>query len=293
MLRWPRDKRETYKGLWHVAEDSGCLEDDPFNWKLLLWPSPLDSDITVDLIEQWRDDFLEAGKLVPYRVGERRFFFIRTFHDHEHPRNPQFPDLPLPPWVTVRVHQKDTRKCQYVVSKTGVPSPDSPCTTVIQEPYKSPSPVQPSPALKPSSSETPVSAAPRTPAPRLAGPKDADYETRADAALAKSSFPSDLRRLAELLAADNKTNTVSLKRVVDELYEPLVEMQAEFSPQAMRHGLRAAITACAPNKTYVRKAAAGYRGNGSTPLSGGGRSELTQADKDFFTHRHDEDEESM
>ena len=27
LLRWNRDKRTTYSGLWALAEDSGCLED--------------------------------------------------------------------------------------------------------------------------------------------------------------------------------------------------------------------------------------------------------------------------
>ena len=34
LLRWHRDKRETYSGLGNLAEDSGCLEDDPFAWKI-------------------------------------------------------------------------------------------------------------------------------------------------------------------------------------------------------------------------------------------------------------------
>lgn len=99
LLRMPRDMRETYRGLWAVAEDSGCLEDDPFTWKLLLWPGPYDTDISVELIEGWRDLLIAQSKLIPYEVGGRRYFFIEPFHRHEHPRNPQSPDLPLPPWV--------------------------------------------------------------------------------------------------------------------------------------------------------------------------------------------------
>jgi hypothetical protein len=32
LLRWHRDKRQTYDAIWQMAEDSGCLEDDPFDW---------------------------------------------------------------------------------------------------------------------------------------------------------------------------------------------------------------------------------------------------------------------
>ena len=99
LLRWHRDKRTTYTGLWAIAEDSGCLEDDPFTWKLLIWASPLDADITVELLAQWRDEMVAAGKLIPYEADGKAFLYIRTFHQHEHPRNPQRPDLPLPPWI--------------------------------------------------------------------------------------------------------------------------------------------------------------------------------------------------
>jgi hypothetical protein len=113
LLRWHRDKRTTYSGLWALAEDSGCLEDDQFEWKLSLWPSPLDSDITIELLEQWRDEYVAAGKLVPYDQDGKRYLYIRTFHQHEHPRNPQPPDLPLPTWVSVDVTEgvsKDGRR---------------------------------------------------------------------------------------------------------------------------------------------------------------------------------------
>lgn len=99
LLRWPREKRTTYQGLWAMAEDSGCLEDDPFGWKLLLWPSPLDADITVERLEEWRNEFVEAGKLVPYQADGKAYLYAKNFHQHERPRNPQSPNLPLPPWV--------------------------------------------------------------------------------------------------------------------------------------------------------------------------------------------------
>ena len=119
LLRWPRDKRTTYSGLYALAEDSGCLEDDCFNWKLLLWPSPLDSDITVEVLEQWRDELIEAGKLIPYVHRGVRYFYLRSFHKHEHPRNPQRNDLPLPPWVRWTESTTDNRKGHYEVDEIG------------------------------------------------------------------------------------------------------------------------------------------------------------------------------
>lgn len=99
LLRWHRDKRTTYTGLWAIAEDSGCLEDDPFQWKLLIWGSPLDADITVEVLTTWRDELVDAGKLIPYEADGKHYLCIRTFLQHENPRNPQRPDLPLPPWI--------------------------------------------------------------------------------------------------------------------------------------------------------------------------------------------------
>ena len=101
LLRWHRDKRETYRGLWALAEDSGCLRDDPFEWKMVLWPSPNDADITVELLQRWRDELVQAGKLIPYEIDGKKYLFIKKFHDHERPRNPQQPTLPLPPWVNI------------------------------------------------------------------------------------------------------------------------------------------------------------------------------------------------
>jgi len=100
LLRWPREKRMTYAGLYALADDSGCMQDDCFNWKILLWGSPLDADITVEKLEQWRDELIEAGKLIPYVSDHEECLYIKSFHEHEHPRNPQAPSTPLPAWIT-------------------------------------------------------------------------------------------------------------------------------------------------------------------------------------------------
>jgi len=137
LLRWPRDKRTTYSGLWALAEDSGCLEDDPFEWKLQLWASPLDSDITPDVLAQWRDELIEAGKLIPYECEGKRYLFIRTFHQHETPRNPQPADLPLPLWVkwdrtVVKRGDSHYTRNAYCVDTETVPSRNSDGT--VEEP---------------------------------------------------------------------------------------------------------------------------------------------------------------
>jgi len=127
LLRWPRDKRATYSGLWAISEDSGCLEDDCFEWKMALWPSPMDSDITVEMLEQWRAELVKVGKLIPYEADGKRYFFLRNFHQHEKPTNPQRPDLPLPEWVCADVTEgksKDGKRwvrCSYSIRSDLMP----------------------------------------------------------------------------------------------------------------------------------------------------------------------------
>lgn len=105
MLRWPRDKRHFYQSLWSCAEDSCCIEDDMFEVKLTAWASPLDADMTVELFETWRDELIADGKLIPYTNGEpdKRYLYLPDMAKHESPRNPQAPDIALPPWVTMEV----------------------------------------------------------------------------------------------------------------------------------------------------------------------------------------------
>jgi hypothetical protein len=123
--------------------------------------------------------------------------------------------------------------------------------------------------------------------PVVAAPTETDWQKRADDLLARSHFPSDLMQLGELLAAENKTGKAALSRIVREIYEPLVELQDELDDDALRHGLRAALTAGAPNWRYVRKAAQGWRSNGSrssAPDTNSYANELTDYDRDFLTY---------
>lgn len=107
--------------------------------------------------------------------------------------------------------------------------------------------------------------------PKVSALKVDDWAERAAELLEQSSYPSDLMQLADLMAAENRSGKVSMGRVVRELYSPLVEMQGEFSEEAMRYGLRAAITSSAPNANYVKKAAAKFKPNGGNNGQRSGR----------------------
>lgn len=144
LLRWHRDKREFYASLWAMAEDSCCLVDDPFDWKVSAWPSPLDTEMSVEAFETWRDELIEDGKLIPYTVDGIRYLYIPDMANHETMRNPLRPDLPLPPWVEWVQNDRDSRKGSYEHNKplydacTSVPVPT--CTgldtSVIKPPVE-------------------------------------------------------------------------------------------------------------------------------------------------------------
>lgn len=128
LLRWPRDKRMTYQGLWAIAEDSGCLEDDPFGWKVALWASPEDSDITVEILTSWRDEFVGARKMVPYVVEGKPYGWLRNFHRHQTLKNKSRSSLPLPPWLTWEPYESNDRAGRYVIDDRFLPDADGALT---------------------------------------------------------------------------------------------------------------------------------------------------------------------
>lgn len=113
VLQWPIAKRLFFVGLISLAEDSACLEDSPFAWLRGLF-SPRDADITEQLLATWRDEFIEADKLIPYTVGGKPYLYLRSFPRHQTLTNPRRPELPLPPWVKVFEHETDGRKIRLV-----------------------------------------------------------------------------------------------------------------------------------------------------------------------------------
>ena len=95
--------------------------------------------------------------------------------------------------------------------------------------------------------------------PKVSAPTESEWMKRSELVLAATHFPSEYRDLADILAAENKTGRVSLRRVVATLYEPLLAYENNGSDQAsLEYGLRAAIAKGAANVNYVKKAASSY-----------------------------------
>lgn len=100
--------------------------------------------------------------------------------------------------------------------------------------------------------------------PKVSAPTDTDWQAESDRLLAEAWFPVELEKLGRLLAAENKSGKTTLSKIVRELYMPIVAMQADFSREALRHGIQSAIGKPAPSSGWVKKLAAGYR---QAPLS--------------------------
>lgn len=108
-----RDGRVFYLGLIQLADDSGCLEDDAFAFKIHLFPG--DMDITPDMLVQFRDKLVEMKKLIPYESEGKACLFLKNFHKHQSLDNPSKPDVPLPTWIKWVPYKSNARAGKYEV----------------------------------------------------------------------------------------------------------------------------------------------------------------------------------
>lgn len=115
LLKINRDIRTFYQGLWQLADDSGCIENDPFAFKIHLYPSPLDADITIDVLEDWITSLIDLGKLIPYVSDGKKCLYIKNFHKHQTLRSPAPPETPLPEWIKWVPSEKSRRSGEYIV----------------------------------------------------------------------------------------------------------------------------------------------------------------------------------
>lgn len=123
LLRLPRDLRNFYRDIWHAAEDSGCLPNDPFELKISLYPSPLDSDLTPEVLSGWIQELIGLGKLVPYRAQGRELLWVKNFSSYQKLANPLAPVCPLPEWMEFIPFGSNPRQGKYRL-KTPDGSPD-------------------------------------------------------------------------------------------------------------------------------------------------------------------------
>jgi hypothetical protein len=143
LLRWPLAKRMFYLGLIQIADDSGCLEDDPFAFKLLLFSSPEDQKITKTMLERWTCEITKVDKLLPYTIGNKQYFFLKNFHRHQKVDNAAPPECPLPSWIQWIPFPSNKRSGRYEVLTEDFPVRDSCLTTPFQPNLTKPNITQP------------------------------------------------------------------------------------------------------------------------------------------------------
>lgn len=185
ILLWPRDKRMFYIGLAQLADDSGCLEDNAVTFKVSLYPSPVDIDITVEVIQAWKDELINDpdGHLIPYEVAGKRCLFMRNFHKHQKlnkPAPPSKDSVPLPAWVSwVPAADPKSRSGKYVVQEESMPGPGGvPDTSRTRPGHVRPEPEpEPEPEGEEKTPAAPAAGAPPAPAPApVAATYPADFE---------------------------------------------------------------------------------------------------------------------
>jgi hypothetical protein len=107
------EERLFYIGLWQLADDSGCVENDPFAFKLFLFP--LNEEVTIGTLVSWTQKLIEKQKLISYHTQGKDGLYLANFHKHQTIKNPQPPEVPLPPWISWKPYKSNPRTGRYEI----------------------------------------------------------------------------------------------------------------------------------------------------------------------------------
>ena len=107
------EERLFYIGLWQLADDSGCVENDPFAFKLFLFP--LNEEVTIGTLVSWTQKLIEKQKLISYHTQGKDGLYLANFHKHQTIKNPQPPEVPHPPWITWKPYKSNPRTGRYEI----------------------------------------------------------------------------------------------------------------------------------------------------------------------------------
>ena len=110
------EEQIAFQSLWFITEDSGCVEDDPFAWKVLVFPSR--EQITTDLLTCWRDKFVQLGLVIAYQVNGKAYLFVTNFHKYQPLRNAAAPQVPVFEAITFEASENPRRGGKYIVDET-------------------------------------------------------------------------------------------------------------------------------------------------------------------------------
>jgi hypothetical protein len=107
------EERLFYIGLWQLADDSGCIENDPYAFKLFLFP--LNEEVTIEKLTTWTTKLIEKQKLISYHTQGKDGLYLANFHKHQTIKNPQPPEVPLPSWITWKPYKSNPRTGRYEI----------------------------------------------------------------------------------------------------------------------------------------------------------------------------------
>jgi hypothetical protein len=85
--------------LWSLAEAWGGME---INYKFIARQMG-ELEVTPQEAEKFCKKLVRMGKLFPYTVDKKRFYWVRTLHKHQELRRIHPPKLPLPEWISVEI----------------------------------------------------------------------------------------------------------------------------------------------------------------------------------------------
>lgn len=107
MARLSAELERTFVRLWTHCDDEGRCKDDPRLIVAALFP--LHDDVTAEVIDGHLNGLSDAGLIVRYAVGGRRFLAVRSWHEHQRPQKPRPSTLPGPEQADDQGKQEESR----------------------------------------------------------------------------------------------------------------------------------------------------------------------------------------
>ena len=108
-----------YIALWNFVDDDGRHANSARELEMKCPRSSFRG--------QWQsfiDSFINKGLLVPYEVGKKRYFYIRTWHRHQAINRPTLSTIPSPPKGDPIKEEKKKRSQSSVPLNEGIPYED-------------------------------------------------------------------------------------------------------------------------------------------------------------------------
>jgi len=103
-----------YQGMWHIADDSGCLPEDPLQWRMMLFGAF--ESVSAQRLAELGEKLVELGKVIRYEVDGKPYLWLRNFHAHQGLDYPSEPEYPLPDWILWQPGETRGESCFVIVA---------------------------------------------------------------------------------------------------------------------------------------------------------------------------------